>query len=426
MNFSKILESFSAQTGHTSWANGIESNDILKEIMNSILRITRFKEGQNSRFMPKTFIRVQDFEQYGLLNFAFNNPYDSLATRTPLSGFQPDFMTLAGACAYVHMEFFKRFTLIEKPIYSQRVPSKYLIISFIYLHNLLIFCKKCNAGIDGMIRKGITDFFSPFHEFYEYLKNNVWQLDEIIILHASILNFFDIYAEQCLNQTKLLNEFHCRYLDIYQEMQEKDPLILVLIEQLIESSPLSRFWFIARSPFHFKENTQKWFDKCDSLFQRDALPLLIMLTDYLAHSIFKLSQSYPEQPKSDAARFNIAFNPFALKSVSEFLKISELAEKSNEYIIYFRLLIYYHLFQSHWLYKLKNSNIFADSDNKNCEILKEFLHTCTWMSSISRFSVNLRSSDKLKNRVLDLLNRVIIEKFGDQCDRIASSIMNLK
>jgi len=414
MRFPKPLRTSWRDDRRRKWAQGIEGEKILAEITASIMRLTGVA-GQTQP-LPTTLVRAYDFEQFGRLSFALANPDFYLATKAPLQNFRAEFHRVTMAGAFARLQFLRKYTLMEKPLAKPRPPSKALFLCLAYLHNLLALCREEHAGMAGMAEKSVLDFFDPFNEFCEALRAQelAWNGDDIVVLHAVILNFLAIYAEACPGEIPLPPDLHHRPLQIYERLRQRHPLLAVLLEQLLEFSPLSRFWFLPKGPFHFSEDDAKWFAQCSALFSRKNLPLLTALADYLVSSIFTLKTTPHADPEK---KYFAEFNDFALRRVTAFFKVSEAAEAGHRALIHFRWW-FYHYFNQPRLRAGLDNFINANkpqTQNTKLIVLREFLESCAWAEAGARREIFKDASDPWELATQSMVKRLWDDQFVPQC-----------
>jgi hypothetical protein len=430
MNWLEKISSSRPENLPGGWSPGVENAAMLSEIMESVVFLTGAGEAPNPQRLPHTFVTAADFERFGLSSFAFESPYDALATKTPLHGqaFRAEFCKLALACAFARLQLLRQYTLVETPHFWPYLPSRELVVGLVYLHNLLVLCREQPAGLTAMAEKSILNFFDPFHEFCEALaaKDFVWNLGDIIALHAAVLNFLSIYAGASLVEVKLERDVHRRPLQIYNVMRQKHPLILMLLEQLLEFSPLSRFWFLAAGPFHFEENGAKWFAQSRALFCREALPVLSSLADYLVSAIFRPRSKDGAEPGG----YRVDVNALALRSLAAFFQAGETAAKKNNYVVYFRILFCYYMYESHVLEGLADFIASRPAarpsgpleENSPPAILKNFLASCALANKTSGCAARTDHPDSWQDFVRSALQRLQDGQFDEKCSRLVSRL----
>ncbi len=327
---------------------------------------------------PKTLVRVDEVERFGVLAFAFDDPAMALASSRPLDGFRPEVYRLFLACARARLDFLNRHTLARRwDAAPPTRPSRALFIALVYLHNLWVLCTDRHAGLSGLYRdKSILDFYAPLYAFPEALhaQRQPFRFDDLVTLHAALLRFLEIYGT-LLPPVPRPARFEDP-LHRYAAMQNRHPLLLLLLDQLIALSPLSRLWFLPLAPLHVDAawaGVDRWAEGCASLFSRLARPLLATLADYLVFSIFQPSTR--EDNDGDwTSRTQTKPRLEALHTFNQFLDHSQARYAKYPAYVDFRVLCCYFFHQSGLL--IAAENYLRDRRGREANAVTTFLQQC--------------------------------------------------
>jgi hypothetical protein len=299
---------------------------------------------------PTTLVQADEVVRFGVLAFAFDDPATALASNRRPGGFRPEVYRLYLACARARLDFLNRYTLSEPaPAAPPGPPSNGVFVALVYLHNLWVLCTDDHAGLQGLYRdKSILGFYEPLYAFPDALHaaQASFHLDDLITVHAAVLRFLAIYGTRLLppqEAARFEDPLRC-----YAAMRSHHPVLLLLLDQLIALSPLSRLWFLPHAPLHVDAGwagVDRWATGCQALFSRAARPLLMILADYLIFTIFRPTTR--EADEDDwKSRYRMQPRPDALAAFNQFLEHSQARYGVHPAYVDFRLLCSYYFYQS--------------------------------------------------------------------------------
>ena len=388
---------------------------VVEEVMRSIEGLTGNDEAA-AYHTPTTLVQADEVARFGVLAFAFDDPATTLASNRPLEGFRPEVYRLYLACARARLDVLNRYTVAETwPTLPPEQPTAGLFIALVYLHNLWVLCTDQHAGFAGLYRdKSILDFYEPLYAFPEALhaQPQPLHLDDVVTLHAAVLRFLAIYdARLAPNQETAHFEDPLRQ---YMMMQNRHPVLLLLLDQLIALSPLTRFWLLPAAPLHVDAawaGVSRWAKGCEPLFSRAARPLLITLVDYLIFTLFQPTtrESDDEDWKS---RYQMQPRLEALHLFNQFLERSQARYGLHPVYVDFRVLCCYYFYQSSLL-------LAAENDRRRRRVgeadpVSTFLRHCRWISQQDRPSP-LPPTDALDATLQRMRTRLTEAAFDEQC-----------
>ena len=355
----------------------------VEEVRRSIEGLTGDDE-MAAHHTPTTLVRIDEVGQFGVLAFAFDDPAMAMASNRPIDGFRPEAYRLFLACTRARLDFLNRYTLAETWYAVSPVqPSNALFVALVYLHNLWVLCTDEHAGLRGL-DKSILDFYEPLYAFPEtvHAHRTPFHLDDLVTLHAAVVRFLEIYAARLLPPRA-----PARFEDplrLYAAMQNRHPLLLLLLDQLIALSPLSRLWFLPHTPLHVDaawSHVRRWAEGCGALFSRPARPLLTTLADLLVYAILRpTTRETSDDDWQD--RYQIHPRLDALMAFNQFLDRTEVFYEEQPAYVDFRLLCCYYAYQSNVL--IASENYLRGRRGPEADAVVRFIQHCRWISAPER------------------------------------------
>ncbi len=383
---------------------------VVEEVLRSIEGLTGDEKAAQNH-TPRTLVQADEVVQFGALAFAFDDPASALASNRPLEGFRPAVYRLYLACARARLDFVNHHTVTETwQADPPEKPSKSLFIALVYLHNLWVLCTDDHAGLPGLYQdKTILDFYEPMYAFPRALHahQKPLHLDDLITLHAVVLRFLSLYQER-LAPTEGTARFEDP-LHQYATMRSQHPMPLLLLDQLVALSPLSRLWLLPEAPLHVDTTwagVGRWARGCEALFTRAARPLLMMLADYL---IFTLFRPATREAEDDDWKSRYQMHPRldALHLFNQFLERTQARYGLHPVYVDFRVLCCYYFYQS--------SLLLAADNNRwgQAEAIITFIEHCRWISKPTRTAPP--PQDTLDHTLHRMRTRLTEAAFDEQC-----------
>ena len=393
----------------------------VEEVRRSIEGLTGDDDAA-AQHTPTTLIRIDEVRRFGVLAFAFDDPAMAMASNRPLDGFRPEAYRLFLACTRARLDFLNRYTIAETwYAVSPIQPSNALFVALVYLHNLWVLCTDEHAGLHGL-DKSILGFYEPLYAFPEALHahRTPLHLDDLVTLHAAVVRFLEIYGARLLPPRQ-----SARFEDplrLYAALQSHHPLLLLLLDQLIALSPLSRLWFLPQSPLHVDaawSPVRRWAEGCEALFSRPARPLLTTLADVL---IFSILHPTTREAEDDHWKDRYQIDPHgdALTTFNQFLDRTEVLYDEQPAYVDFRLLCCYYAFQSNVL--IAAENYLRGRRGPDAEALVRFIQHCRWISAPERLRPS-PSGGPLDATVNRMRTRLREARFDEQCRGVLEAIM---
>ena len=394
---------------------------VVGEVLRSIDGLTGDGEAA-AQHTPKTLVRVDEVGQFGVLAFAFDDPAMALASTRRLDGFRPEVYRLFLACTRARLDFLNRYTVAETwDAAPPTRPSKALFIALVYLHNLWALCTDEHAGLQGLYRdKSILGFYEPLYAFPEafHAHQQTLRFDDLVTLHAALLRFLEIYGTRMLP-----GEAPAHFEDplrLYTAMQSRHPVLLLMLDQLIALSPLSRLWFLPHSPLHTDTawaGIGRWAEGSAALFSRTARPLLTTLADYLVFSIF---QPTTHETDGDDWKSQYQMQPHidALRPFNQFLARTQALYGKYPAYIDFRVLCCYYFYQSSLL--IAAENYLRGRRGREADAVITFLWHCRWISRPER-PASSPGADALAATLHRMQSRLKEAAFDEQCRRLVET-----
>ncbi len=390
----------------------------VEEVRRSIEGLTGDDEAA-AHHMPKTLVRVDDVEQFGVLAFAFDDPAMAMASNRPLDGFRPEVYRLFLACARARLDFLNRYTVAETwDAATPTRPSKAVFTALVYLHNLWVLCTDEHAGLQGLYRdKSIIGFYEPLYAFPEsiHAQRPSFRFDDLVIIHAAVLRFLEIYGARLM---PIGEPSHFEDpLRLYAAMRSRHPVLLLMLDQLIALSPLSRLWFLPGGPPYFDAawaDARRWAEGCASLFSRAARPLLMTLADYLVFTLFQ-----PTTREADGddwkSRYQMQPRLDALRLFNQFLAHTEVLYSKYPAYVDFRVLCCYYFYQSSL--PIAAENYLRGRQAREAGGVLTFLQHCRWIAEPER-PAPAPGGDTLDATLRRMRTRLIEADFDEQCRRL--------